>query len=368
MKKRKQIKFCIVLGTRPEIIKMSSIIRYCMQNKLDYFIIDTAQHYEYLMSRIFLDELKIPRPKYGLEASRGTHAEQVAKMILFIERVLVKEKPDVVLIEGDTNTVLSGALAAVKLHIKIAHVEAGLRSRDERMPEETNRILADHMSNFLFAPTIWAKENLLEEGIPDKKIFVVGNTIVDAVKHYSSKIMKPICIGECFGLNSKKDSYMLTTVHRPENVDSKEVLKQIMEGLELVYKRYRLPIIWPIHPRTKRMFKKFNLSMPEGIRMINPVSYLHMLHLIKWARLVLTDSGGVQEESCILRVPCVTMRISTERPSTVHVGANIIAGTNSLNILRCAKVMLKKQRKWRNPFGNGTTGERIVRILRKKLG
>jgi UDP-N-acetylglucosamine 2-epimerase (non-hydrolysing) len=236
------------------------------------------------------------------------------------------------------------------------------------MAEELNRTLTDHISNFLFAPTPLAKKHLLREGIAAKKIFVVGNTIADAIAQYSKMIDRPICKGKCFGVNFKKNSYMLATIHRPENVDSKESLKEIMKGLRMIYKEYNLPIIYPVHPRTKKMLEQFNLSFPSGLQLIDPVSYLHFLCLVKKARLVLTDSGGVQEECCILKVPCVTMRISTERPETVSAGANIISGTKSSNILKSADIMLKKKRIWKSPFGNGHTAEKIVDLLENKIG
>lgn len=365
--KKKPIKICIVVGTRPEIIKLAPVIKYCVKNKLNFFIINTSQHYDYIMSKIFFDELGLPHPKYHLDASKGTHAEETGEMVVFIERVLTKEKPGVVLVQGDTNTVLSGALAAAKMLIPVAHIEAGLRSFDERMPEELNRILTDHMSSFLFAPAVTDKMNLLKDGIFEKKIFVVGNTIVDAVYNYGRLNRKPLCIGDCYGLDFKKDSYMLVTAHRPENVDFKDTLQEILKGIELVYKKFWLPMVYPIHPRTKKMIKQFDLKVPEGLRLIEPVGYLHMLELIKKARLVLTDSGGIQEEACVLKVPCVTMRMSTERPETVSVGANIISGVKPLNILKCAEIMFRKQAKWSNPYGNGKTAEKIMKILLSRL-
>ncbi len=321
-----------------------------------------------MMSKVFFDELGLSRPKYNLDATKGTHGEETAEMILFIEKVLHKEKPDVVLVQGDTNTVLSGALAAVKMHIRIGHVEAGLRSFDERMPEEINRTLADHMATFLFAPTALAKMNLLRDGISEKKIFVVGNTIVDAVCAYSEVKHVPLCHGVCFGLHFPKGSYILATLHRAENVDVKGTLRQILKGIELVHRRFGMPVVCPIHPRTQKMIKKFRLSVPQGVKLIEPVGYVHLLHLLKNARLVLTDSGGLQEECCILKTPCVTMRLSTERSETVNVGANIIAGTKALDILKSAETMANKRAKWQNPFGDGKTSERIIKILLGKLG
>ncbi|MEM2121598.1 MAG: UDP-N-acetylglucosamine 2-epimerase (non-hydrolyzing), partial [Candidatus Woesearchaeota archaeon] len=231
------------------------------------------------------------------------------------------------------------------------------------MPEEINRILADHCSDFLFAPTEKAKKILYSEGIK-KNVFLTGNTIVDAVVQNlklakSSKIIKE--------LNLENKDYAIVTAHRLENVDYKERLLGIIKGLELINKKFGLRIIYPIHPRTKNNIKKFNIKIPKNIELIEPLGYLDFLLLEKNARLVLTDSGGVQEESCVLRVPCVTLRDNTERPETVDVKANILAGVNPYKIYKCAKIMLSRKRDWKNPFGDGKAAERIIRILKKKL-
>lgn len=367
MKKKNSIKIGIIVGTRPEIIKMSSIVKSLTKRNINHFIINTAQHYDYIMSKVFFKELGIPKPKYSLDISTGTHAEETAKMMVFIEKVLVKEKPDVVLIEGDTNTVLSAALAAVKLHINIGHVEAGLRSFDYRMPEEMNRILTDRMSNFLFAPTQQAERNLLVTGISKEKIFVVGNTIVDAVYQNMKLANKPKQLEEDLGIRLIKNKYFLVTAHRPENVDSKETLADILGGFRMIYKKYSLPLVYPIHPRAKKMLKKFKLSVPRGVHLIDPISYLDLLYLLSNAKLVLTDSGGIQEEACVMKTPCVTFRISTERPESIWVGANIISGTKPSKIINCVDIMLERGKKWDNPFGNGKTGEKITDILLNKL-
>lgn len=359
------MKISIILGTRPEIIKMSPIIRECQKRKLDFFILHTNQHYSENLDKIFFDELELPQPKYNLRIGSGTHGEETGKMLIGIEEVLMKEKPDIVLIEGDTNTVLSGALTATKLHIKVGHVEAGLRSYFREMPEEINRILTDHCSDYLFAPTKKAKEILISEAIPKKKIFVTGNTIVDAIYQNLKLAKKKSKILE--KLNLKKKKYFLVTAHRPENVDKKEHLEGILKGLNLIYKKFKLPLIYPIHPRTKKMIKQFNLETPLGVKLIKPVGFLDFLQLENNAKLALTDSGGVQEEACILKIPCVTLRDNTERPETLGAGANILAGANSKKILRCISKMLSKKRNWRNPFGNGKTGKMIISILIKKI-
>jgi len=359
------MKICIILGTRPEIIKMSPIIRECQRRHLNYFILHTNQHYSESLDKIFLKELELIKPKYNLRIGSGTHAEETGKMLIRIERVLIKEKPDVVLLEGDTNSVLAGALGAVKLHIKIGHIESGLRSYFREMPEEINRILTDHCSDFLFAPTDNAKEILIKEDISKNKIFVTGNTIVDAVyqnlklAEKKSKILKK--------LNLERRKYFLLTTHRPENVDKKERFRGILEGLRLVCKKFNLPIIFPIHPRPKKRMKEFKLKCPAGVRIIKMIGFLDFLELETNAELVLTDSGGVQEETCILKVPCVTLRDNTERPETLEVGSNILAGVEAKKILNNVYKMLQKERKWENPFGDGRSGKRIIEIILKNI-
>jgi UDP-N-acetylglucosamine 2-epimerase (non-hydrolysing) len=350
------MKLAIILGTRPEIIKLGPIIRECERRKLDYSIVHTGQHYSYEMDRIFFDELKLPLPGYHLDVGSGSHGRQTGKMLSGIEEILVREAPDIVYVQGDTNTVLAGALAASKLHIRIGHVEAGLRSFDRTMPEEINRVMTDHVSDLLFAPTVAAKELLLREGIPEGRIFVTGNTIVDAVRENLGLAGRNIL--PRLGLLPK--SYLLSTLHRQENVDSRERLTEIFKGLELVAIESGLPVILPVHPRTRKMIDAFGLRIPDSIRLIEPMGFLEFLEAESGARLALTDSGGVQEECCILGVPCVTLRENTERPETVQAGANVIAGYRSGHILQSAIGMLQADGGWQNPFGDGTAGRQIV--------
>lgn len=348
----------IILGTRPEIIKMSPVIRECEKQNIDYFILHTGQHYSYNMDKVFFDQLNLPEAKYNLDTGSGIHGVQTARMLAGIEKVLIEEKPDAVLVEGDTNTVLAGALSACKLHIKVGHVEAGLRSYDRQMPEEINRILTDHCSDYLFAPTEKSSQILLGEGIARKKISVTGNTIVDAV--YQNLKLSRIDILKNLGLQQKR--YILVTAHRQENVDCPEKFKGILEGINLVSKELELPVIYPIHPRSMNMMKQFGLNMNHSINFIEPLDYLGFLQLEANARLVLTDSGGVQEEACILNVPCVTLRDNTERPETIDVGSNILAGTEPEMIMKCAMSMLSRKNGWRNPFGDGKASDRIVKV------
>jgi UDP-N-acetylglucosamine 2-epimerase (non-hydrolysing) len=316
----------IILGTRPEIIKMAPIIRECERRSLDYFVLHTGQHYSYQMDSIFFEQLELPTARYNLDAGSASHAEQTGRIMAGVEKILMDERPEVVLVQGDTNTVLAAALAASKLHIKVGHVEAGLRSYDRSMPEEINRVVADHISDYLFAPTENSKSNLLKEGIPEEKIHVTGNTIVDSVYQNLEISRKKTDVLEKLGLKPKE--YFLVTAHRAENVDNAKRLGEILKGLELAATEFSLPVIFPIHPRTRKMVQQFGLELC-CIRAIEPVGFLEFLQLEAGARLALTDSGGVQEEMCILGVPCVTLRENTERPETVNVGANMLAGTGS---------------------------------------
>ena len=354
------MKLAIILGTRPEIVKMSPIIRECENQNLDYFILHTGQHYSYELDEVFFEELNLPHPKYNIEIGSGTHAEETGKALIGIERILKKKNPDIVLVEGDTNTVLAGALAAAKLHIKVGHVEAGLRSGDRSMPEEINRILTDHCSDYLFAPTKKAKEILLGEGIPSEKVFVTGNTIVDAVYQHLS--ISEERVNPLNDLELTPKEYFLVTAHRQENVDEKERLEDILNGLELVHNELSLPIIYPVHPRTSKRLKEFGLKA-NGVDFVNPLGYLDFLQLEANAKLFLTDSGGVQEEACILGVPCVTLRDNTERPETLEVGSNVLVGADSDKILKGVRLMFNKENNWENPFGDGKAGRRIVETL-----
>lgn len=354
------MKLSIILGTRPEIIKMSSTIRECERGGLNYFILHTGQHYAYNMDKVFFKQLELPEAKYNLDVGSGSHAEETGRMLIGIEKILLREKPDTILVEGDTNTVLAGALAASKLHIKVGHVEAGLRSYDKRMPEEINRILTDHISDYLFAPTEKARKILLREGISEDKIFVTGNTIVDAVYQNLKIANKKLNVLGKLGLEPK--NYFLVTLHRQENVDDKERFIRILKSLDQLGSRFSLPVIYPIHPRSKRRMTEFDIRV-KYVKLMPPFDFLSFLQLESNAKLVLTDSGGVQEESCILGVPCVTLRDSTERPETLEVGSNTLSGGKLDKILQSVKLMVNKGNSWINPFGEGKAGKRIIEII-----
>jgi UDP-N-acetylglucosamine 2-epimerase (non-hydrolysing) len=356
-------KICIILGTRPEIIKMSPIILECQKRELDFFIIHTGQHYSFELDKIFFEDLSLPKPKYNLDIGSGNHGEMTGKMLIAIESVLTKENPDIVLVEGDTNSVLAGALAAVKLNIKVGHIEAGLRSYDRFMPEEINRVMVDHVADFLFVPTLSTKENLLKEGIDRNKIFIVGNTIVDAVL-YNIKLAKSKS-SILDKLEIKKDEYALLTLHRPSNVDNKESFSQILNSLAHLKNFAINNIIFPIHPRTEHNLKTFDLLLPECVKKIESVGYLDMLQLIDSAKIILTDSGGIQEEACILNTLCVTLRDNTERPETLKVKSNILAGNNRKIIINSVEQMLNEGGNWENPFGDGKSAMYILDVIVK---
>ena len=347
-------KVAIVLGTRPEIIKMSPIIREL--NEGEFYIVHTGQHYDYQMDRIFFEQLKLPEPKYKLNIGSGTQAEQLGKMVMAIENVLTTEKPDIVLVQGDTNSVLSGALAACKLNIKVGHVEAGLRSYDRTMPEETNRVLTDHISDYLFTPTDDSRDILRHEGIAENKIFKVGNTIVGAVE-------QNIELARKFLRNGHKNPYCVVTLHRAENVDNITRFTEIIQGINLVAQKLNLVCIYPIHPRAEKMLEMFGVKIGE-IVLTPPKDYLSFLELLSGAKLILTDSGGVQEEACIMKVPCVTLRDNTERPETIRIKANRLAGALSKVIVAKSAEALHSKCDWVNPYGDGKSGARIVKILR----
>jgi UDP-N-acetylglucosamine 2-epimerase (non-hydrolysing) len=352
----------IVMGTRPEIIKMSPVVRACQSKGLDFFILHTGQHYSYSMDKVFFKELELPEPSHNLEVGSGSHGEQTSKIIAGVEKILLKERASIILVQGDTNTVLGAALAASKLGIKIGHVEAGLRSFVRSMPEETNRILTDHISDYLFVPTKVAKMNLSNEGIR-KGVHVTGNTIVDAVRQNLVLAKRKSNILEKLYLDESK--YILATAHRQENVDVPEKLKGIIEGLRSVGQQMSMPVLLPAHPRTQNRLREFKIDT-DGISLADPIGYLDFLQLEANAALILTDSGGIQEEACILGIKCVTLRESTERPETIQVGSNLLAGTNPKRILVQSNRMVRSKGKWSNPFGDGNAAKKIIEWISKE--
>lgn len=360
------MKTAVILGTRPEIIKMSPVIRELEKRKIDFFILHTGQHYSYKLDRVFIEQLNLPPAKHNLEVGSSSHAEQTGKILAGVEKVLQQECPDVVLVEGDTNSTLAAALASVKLHLKVGHIEAGLRSYDRAMPEEINRVLVDHCSDYLFVPTAKSKSILQKEGIEAEKLFVTGNTIVDAVNQNLKISKSKTSVIDKLGVQYK--NYILVTIHRQENVDYRARFATILEGVIRVAAVHDMLVVYPVHPRARKMMTEFRLR-PRSRQLIltEPVDFLEFLQLESNARLILTDSGGVQEEACILNVPCVTLRDNTERPETIDVGANILAGNIPDKIVECSKTMMEREIGWKNPFGDGKAAARIIDVVEGKI-
>jgi UDP-N-acetylglucosamine 2-epimerase (non-hydrolysing) len=349
----------IVLGTRPEIIKMSPVIRECERRGIDYFILHSGQHYSREMDRVFFEELELPDPDYSLDVGSGTHAGQTAKIMTGVEDVLVKESPEIVLVQGDTNTVMAAALAASKLHVRVGHIEAGLRSFNRRMPEEINRVLTDHISDYLFAPTESARENLLAEGISEHRICVTATpSSMQCTRTSTSQGGKVDILRD---LDLKPREYFLVTAHRQENVDNRTRLKEILKGLEGVQREFSLPVVFPVHPRTEKRIRELGIGT-DGLNLTRPFGFLEFLQLESQAKVVLTDSGGVQEETCVLGVPCATMRYDTERPETLDIGSNILVGADSGKILEGVRSATAREPGWKNPYGDGIAGKMIVMV------
>lgn len=349
---------CFVLGTRPEIIKLSPVIRECENRDISFSIVHTGQHYSEDLDNVFFNQLDLPVPDYNLDVGSDTHGRQTAEMISGIESLLEERQPEVVTVQGDTNSVLAGGIAASKMaDIEVAHVEAGLRSFDRDMPEEINRRLVDHVADYLFAPTELAKQNLRDENLSADRITVTGNTIVDAVKQNVQLAHQRSDVLEMLGVN---DSFALLTAHREENVDDRDRFQSILDGVDRVADEFGLQVIYPIHPRAREQLDEFALNTPTPITVIDPLDFLDFLVLEDKATVVLTDSGGVQEETCILGTPCVTLRDNTERPETVEVGANRIVGVAPDSIYEGTREMLAIDHDWKNPFGDGTASKQIL--------
>ncbi len=368
------MKIATILGTRPEIIKMAPIIAEINQRGIDHFIIHTGQHYDKEMSDNFFRDLEIPAPDYNIHVGSGTHAKQTGLMMKGIEEILLDEKPDIVLVQGDTNAVLSGALVCAKLHIAVGHVEAGLRSFDMTMPEEVNRRVADICSAMYFIPTEQSAVNLLSEGISRKNLIITGNTVVDACfRHLEIAKKRGFEEESLADLDIENMENILTlTMHRAENVDVKQRVTSIIEALKQLKD---MNIIFPIHPRTKNTLENFGLfdelNSMEHIHIVKPIGYLDFLLLTSKSTLILTDSGGLQEEAITLDVPALTLRYNTERPETVAAGGNILVGSDKDAILENANKILndndfaEKMKKAPNPYGQGDAASKTVDAIEK---
>ena len=384
------MKIVTIVGTRPQFIKAAAVDRAIQgfnkrKRRIYEILIHTGQHYDYLMDKVFFEELELPRPDYHLGVGSGSHAKQTGMMLERIERVLVKEKPEMAIVYGDTNSTLAGALAAAKLGIPIAHIEAGLRSHNRAMPEEINRLLTDHLSTFLFCPTTQSVKNLMKEGIKDgetKVVKKVGDVMYDSILYYSKMAEKKSTILEDLNLFNpqsvppRRDNpqYYLATLHRAENTDNPDRLKSILTALNEIGKK--VPVILPLHPRTKKMMSAYHLfPRNQRIRFIEPVSYLNMLKLERNATAILTDSGGVQKEAYWFRVPCLTLREETEWMETVRSGWNVLVGIEQKKIVQEIIHLEKKRLSEKGTqyesiskgiFGDGKASEKIIQTLLRK--
>jgi UDP-N-acetylglucosamine 2-epimerase len=351
------MKIVTVLGARPQFIKAAPVSR-ALKDDFHEFILHTGQHYDYDMSEIFFEELGLSEPNVNLGIQASSHGEQTGKMLAGIERVLLKEEPAAVLVYGDTNSTLAGALAAVKLHVPVFHVEAGLRSFNKTMPEEINRILTDQVADLLFCPTPTAVKNLNTEGIEDG-VFLTGDVMYDAVVYNADlAVLKSDVIKK---LDLKEKNYYLATVHRPANTDNATDLGNIFQA----FGSLALDVILPLHPRTRGVLKQAKINVPENVQIIDPVGYLDMLVLEKNARVIITDSGGIQKEAYIFGVSCVTLRQDTEWWETVDVGWNKLVGADPDQIIQAVNSeKLIEERP--NLFGDGKAAQKIVNLIKKE--
>lgn len=376
------IRVILVCGARPNFMKIAPLIRAIEKqnasssgNPIEPLLIHTGQHYDYEMSKVFFENLELPEPDIYLGIGSGTQAWQIGKIMIEFEKVLFQERADLVIVVGDVNSTLAASLATAKLHIPIAHVEAGLRSYDKSMPEEINRLLTDAVCDYLFTHSLDANKNLLREGIPEEKVFLVGNVMIDTLLYSKERAQKSRILSQ---LGLKGRSYVVLTLHRPDNVDDATSLKTIAKTLDIISQR--IPIVFPCHPRTRKNIEKFGLgrlfqtvrtqdaklgTATNGILLMEPLSYLNFLKLMTNATLVMTDSGGIQEETTALGIPCLTLRNTTERPITVTQGTNTLVGNGDERVIEEAfRILDGKGKKGSCPeLWDGKAAERIVEVL-----
>ena len=355
----------LVCGARPNVMKIAMVYRE-MNNFPNIFnpvIVHTGQHYDFELSGTFFRDLNLPKPDIHLDVGSGNHGEQTGKIMVEFEKAVLKETPNLIVVVGDVNSTLAASLVASKLLIPVAHIEAGLRSFDRTMPEEINRMMTDVLSNYLFTTEEAGNENLKREGIDEKRIFLVGDVMADCLLQ-NRRLAKETNILERFGLS--KGNYCLLTLHRPANVDHLDTLSGIIDALNTLSKE--IPIVFPIHPRTRKMVKKFGLSFDKGIKIIDPLSYLEFINLEVNAKLVLTDSGSMQLETTIFGIPCLTIRENTERPYTIEKGTNILTGSKKDRILKESMKILNGNHKSGEThyLWDGKARKRVVKILREK--
>lgn len=365
----KKQKIVLIVGARPNFMKSAPLMRALLSNKdtFDTKLIHTGQHYDHALSQLFFDELKMPKPDIYLGVGSGSHAEQTAKIMIELEKSFTELKPDLVMVFGDINSTLAAAIVAAKMCIKLAHVEAGLRSFDHTMPEEINRIVTDRLSDYLFVSEESGLINLKNEGVSDSKVFYTGNIMIDSlvanleVASHSNILER---------LSLEPDNYITMTMHRPANVDSEDTLRELFKSITEISRE--IPIVFPCHPRTKKRLEDFGIKNNDNshkLKIVEPLGYLDFLKLQSQSKCVLTDSGGVQEETTFLQIPCITMRENTERPSTVEIGSNLVIGVDpqviqdtTLDSVRGNAKVGSIPKLW-----DGNTAVRIVDIMRKQL-
>jgi UDP-N-acetylglucosamine 2-epimerase (non-hydrolysing) len=349
-----------VVGARPNFMKIAPIVEAMKQSpSIDPLLLHTGQHYDEGMSDVFFRDLGIPQPDIHLGVGSGSHAQQTARVMIEFEKVCLKQKPDLIVVVGDVNSTMACTIVAAKLTIAVAHVEAGLRSFDRTMPEEINRLVTDALADLLFTTSRDADENLKKEGVDPKKIHFVGNVMIDTLikqRARAAELNVPVRLGVEAG------RYALVTLHRPSNVDDPTVLAEILESLDQIART--MPVIFPIHPRTRKRVEEFGLSL-DGVRAVEPLGYLEFLNLMSTAGVVLTDSGGLQEETTILRVPCLTLRHNTERPVTIDHGTNIMVGPVKTRILSAFQRIVSGDWKPGGPpeLWDGRAAARIVDVI-----
>ncbi|MEZ4217905.1 MAG: UDP-N-acetylglucosamine 2-epimerase (non-hydrolyzing) [Myxococcota bacterium] len=354
-----------VLGTRPEIIKMSPVVRACREAGVPHVLVHTGQHYSYELDEAIFRDLELAPADVNLHIGSRPDGDQIRGILAKTVAIIERERPDVVVVQGDTNSALGGALAAVKTATPLAHVEAGLRSYDRTMPEEINRRQIDHVADFLFAPTRIARDTLLTEGVDGTSIVMSGNTVVDELERLQGDVPDSELLAK-HGLRRRR--FALATVHRRENVENEERLRGILAGIASTAIELELPVVAALHPRTVKKIDELGIAIDaKHVRVVPPLGYREFLALHANAALMLTDSGGLQEEACCLGVPCVTLRDNTERPESIAVGASTLAGARERAIVERARELYDRPRTWPNPFGDGHAGRRIVEQLERLL-
>lgn len=369
MPDNQRIKIALIVGARPNFMKAAPLCKELNEHNhlFETVLIHTGQHYDRNLSQLFFEDLKLPRPDISLGAGSGTHAQQTASIMIKLEQALLQIKPDLVIVFGDINSTLAAAVVSAKLHIKLAHIEAGLRSFDKRMPEEINRIVTDRLSDFHFVTEAAGVANLKNEGVPDDKIFLCGNIMIDALMQNIKIAEKSEILNK---LSLEKENYAVVTMHRPSNVDDIDKLKSLINTLSEISRKIK--IVFPCHPRTAQKIERSDIieSVDKNrFHIIEPLGYLDFLKLISESKMVISDSGGIQADTTFLKVPCLTLRETTEQPSTIEFGTNQLCGADPVSITNAVEEILNNNSKpSRLPdFWDGKTAVRIVEILKEKL-